>query len=67
MNITEKLKPCPFCGSENVACLKSYRLRIACIECKESKEHPVYGIQCLICGGVMFGDNKAWNRRQNEI
>ena len=60
--MSEKLKPCPFCGNHAV----------------EARKFPLIskiGIYCDICGNVsFFGDEckdfidivKRWNRRAND-
>lgn len=61
-----KLKPCPFCGSNNVAIYDNYKTKFTvhynCVE-------------CLKCGAMVVDTNekhslndvvKAWNRRVND-
>lgn len=54
--MAEELKPCPFCGSENI---------------REHSGYPLeyWSVKCLDCGGRMqfYGSQQqainAWNRR----
>ena len=54
--MTEKLKPCPFCGSENV---KAFTDDIQALS----------WVECLSCHGMMMNlgteeeNIEAWNRR----
>jgi Lar family restriction alleviation protein len=66
--MTEKLKPCPFCGSdnqiiENVSRTLSYRgrpfLRVQfCVNCVDCT--------CGALGGSIKDAIAAWNRRTND-
>jgi Lar family restriction alleviation protein len=59
--MTDKLKPCPFCGSENVAVMQD--------------DYNNYRVTCRGCGamgapGDEFGDNneiEKWNQRANIV
>ena len=54
--------PCPFCGGE-AAVMENYRMHTKCFVCHSPKVHPNKAIHCLSCGGVMFGNLRAWNKR----
>lgn len=49
-----ELKPCPFCGSEDVSC--SWLEDVSCVECWDcsAKVETYYGIEDAV---------KKWNRR----
>lgn len=53
----EKLKPCPFCGSEPIVDDEGY---IMCGKDGRKNECPIYLI-------VAFDDAQKWNRRHNEL
>ncbi len=58
----DKLKPCPFCGNEEVGI------------CYDSWDEEYYGVKCLICGGSIYPDKEteeeaieAWNKRAETL
>ena len=55
MNLTERLKPCPFCGSETLG-----------IECEERRIMPdSYQVGCWTCGakgGTGWSKEEAANK-----
>ncbi len=59
--MSEKLKPCPFCGSANVDVFNSFG--------DPSTDENIMNVECINCGaegGIGKGEEKAaaaWNRR----
>lgn len=66
--MSEKFKPCPFCGGKAVINVIEPHRHIIC-------KMPVYTggafIECMECGGAISGETETeatekWNRRMND-
>lgn len=56
-----KLKPCPFCGSKNIADHGKYNTWINCIDC--GAEGPIRGVELWKTKEDAI---EAWNRRASD-
>lgn len=69
--MSEKLKPCPFCGGEAVICSGSFRdggyvANYAYVECSRCEAKGEEFIECMPVDDVEMMAANVWNRRDER-